>query len=634
MKPSINFLIITMLFYTLISCSRGDSLELVSNVDLFDIGLAKINYDEYYDIYTINHIFAESFLISDKDTFVESGLKLGLFQTNGTQDYEPTGRSPIVQKGLNIYSAQRKQLIIFCNKCSTVVHGSIKLPTPKNDINSVTLIHQEFAEYDKSISTINDNEHFINIDFTLEKSGLLVLDLTFMDLLIEFNIDYPSQSIFLGEKSQSPKSNNFSLNSRDNHSYAWAKVNNDMNTDVFMTTGGLRAKINKFSNGQILNELFYIYNSSDNQFIDNYTQSNIIKKHCRSYRSEWVDFDNDNDLDLYIGCKNGSNLLHQQVGIGTGKFKEVSNKYKVDFKHGDEFKWIDWNNDNQVDLLIIEKNRLVFYKNHRQKDGTLIFIKQKNSSILGKKLDSVNTSIKVADINNNGFPEIFVSTKKTIYYFEHDNNRGYVKKSLSKIGLPTNISGNLNLIDVDLDGKLDLCLFKHGIFIQNKNKEFVKTELLPELFTQRKYHFKNIIWFDLDLNGAWDVLVAESYFQKSQNKKHKLLSYEYTDLKQQDKLKLFRNSIIKNHNWLQIDLIGRSFNLDAIGAKIVVKYKNNFSQTRFNHGTNDSYHSQGHYRQYFGIKKNKVVDVSVIWPDDKVTNLYNIKANQLITIKY
>ena len=609
------------------------SLELISNVDMFDVGLAKINNDPNYDIYTINHVYAESILISRNGDFVESGLALGLSQTNKMPDYESTGRSPIIKKGLNIYSARRKQLILYCNECDKTINGTIKFPSPKGDENSVSLTHKEQAEVKKNYLITEKDKHVTSIDFILEANGLIVLNVTFMDINIEFKIEYPAQSIYLGESSISPKSNNFTVSSRDNHSFAWAKVTNDNYTDVFMATGGLRAKINKFHPQQVVKELFYANKTAKNNFVDDYASTGIKKGLCRTYRSEWVDFDQDGDLDLYLGCKNSPNLMQQQLGVGTGKFVEVAAKYGLDFKHGDEFRWVDWNNDKAIDIMLIQKNKLMIYENSINNNEISKFSKVKNSANLGKKLDSINSSIKTIDINNNGIPEIFVSTNKQIYYFEFDKEKGYLRRSLSKLNLPNNLSGNLNFVDVNLDGNLDLCVFNHGIFLQNPKHKFNKTDLLPELFMPRRYHFKNILWFDSDINGEWDVLNAESYM-KPDKKVVQLFSYKYIDIRKWDSINLSRNVIKKQNNWLQVDLVGSEFNQDAIGAKIVVKNTKGLKQTRYNHGTNDSFHSQGHYRQYFGLGKSPTVNLSVIWPDGKILDLKDIKANQLLTVNY
>lgn len=628
----ITFLVIICINFSL--CAENKSLDLISNVDMFDIGLAKINNDNNYDIYTVNHVFAESILISDNGTFSEHGSILGLSQTNNTLDYESTGRSPKIKNGLNIYSARRKQLVLVCQKCKDSISGTIKFPAPKFEKNSVTLIHKENSTFTKSHIVSKDNQYYTIIKFELDSNGLIVLNSIFIDINIEFDIDFPKSSIFLGEFSESPDSNKFFMASRDNHSFAWAKVDSDSTTDVFMATGGLRARIKEFSFKQVLNELLYFYDSTSNKFKDKYKDTGMKKGTCRTYRSEWVDFDNDGDLDLYLGCKNGRNIMYQQIGLGSGKFTNIAKSTKLDFIHADEFRWVDFNNDNAVDIITIQQNKLVMFKNVEDNNKKRYFEKVKNSSPLGKKLDSVNTSIKVIDLNNDGQLEVFVSTKDQIFYFEYSDKNGYIKRNLDVLNLPKKLTGNLNFVDVNLDGYLDLCLFNHGIYLQNSKNKFVKTDLFPDFFIDRKYQFKNILWFDIDINGNWDVINAESYGQPNK-KMNRLLSYQYKDIKKWDKTQIYKNIVDqKTKNWLQIDLVGSNYNLDAIGAKIAVIQKDGIKQYRTNHGTNDSFHSQGHYRQYFGFENDSNVDVQVTWPNGTISILKSVHLNQLITINY
>jgi len=501
-KRSNNILLILiLLFINGISCAEKTDLDLISNVDMFDIGLAKINNDEYYDIYTLNHEYAESILLANKNGFEESSIQLGLSQTGFIPEYEPTGLSPELREGLNIYSARRKQLIMICQNCKKSVKGTVKIPTPKNDSKSVTLIHKEEAKLTKKLLKTDKDGDFILIEFNLDENGLIVIDTKFMDVKMEFEIDYPFESIFLGPHSNRSKSNKFSIKSRDNHSFAWAKVDNNIHTDVFMTTGGLRAKIKEFKPSQIIQELFYTFNLKTNKFINQYPESGFKKGTCRTYKSEWVDFDNDGDLDLYNGCKNGNNQMYQQQGIGSGKFIEVANNYEVDFYHADEFKWIDFDNDNNQDLLTIQKNKLMIYKNLIDKHKVRTFKLVKKSKLLGHKLGSVTTSIKPIDVDNDGKPEIFVSTGDKVYYFEYKQKKGFVEKKLDFLDLPSDLSGKLNFVDINLDGYLDICVFNNGIFLQKSNHKFKKSDKLSELFKKKKYVFKNLIWFDADING-------------------------------------------------------------------------------------------------------------------------------------
>ncbi|MFK8013363.1 MAG: CRTAC1 family protein [Marinicellaceae bacterium] len=615
--------------------SKTESLDLISNFNMFDVGLAQINHDKYYDIFTVNQENAESVLINKDGKFVESGLTLGLKQTADMPDYESTGRSPKIKDGLNIYTAVNDQLIIYCHKCDQNVKGSVKFPTPKNEKNNIEIIHQESAVFEKKYKPIAGRAYVI-ADFELEKSGLIVIDVHFIDTNIEFEIDTPAEKIFLGENSISPETNNFTMSSRDNHSFAWTRLNNDNFSDVYMSSGGLKSRIKEFHPRAVIPGLLYVKHAGLGKFENKYKKSQIFKENCITYRSEWVDVDSDGDLDLFQGCRNGINQMYRQYGVGPGKFENIAIDFNFGFYHGEEFEWIDWNRDQAIDLLLIQKDSLYIYKNKISRHQRPIISRVDIFPDLGTNLHSNNSSIRTFDINNNGTAEIFVSTKEALHYFEMDANKRYKKKEITGLNLPKDLSGNINIIDVNLDGLADIVAYESGIFLQKADNTFEKSTLYPELFVKRNNRYKNLIWFDADINGQWDVLNAESYLTENYEKKTiKLMSYEYQDIPKWDHLNLHRNLSSSNkNNWLQIDLQGTSFNRDAIGAVVTVTAENGLKQTRYNHGTSDSIRSQGHYRLYFGLKDIPKVDITVNWPDGTVTTRKDIKSNRLLTIKH
>ncbi|MGN6135258.1 MAG: ASPIC/UnbV domain-containing protein, partial [Aureliella sp.] len=67
-----------------------------------------------------------------------------------------------------------------------------------------------------------------------------------------------------------------------------------------------------------------------------------------------------------------------------------------------------------------------------------------------------------------------------------------------------------------------------------------------------------------------------------------------------------------SHNWIQIQLVGRSFNRDGVGAKVTVE-SGDLVQTAEVH-SGRSYQSHYASRLYFGLGKRTTVDrVRVDW---------------------
>ncbi|WP_267175426.1 CRTAC1 family protein [Marinicella marina] len=610
--------------------THAKDLELLSQVDMFDAGLALINDDDKYDIYTINHNFAESYLLYDSSGF---SLKkaIGLSQTRDLPLYEPVGRSPTsLQQGLNIFSPDRNHLLLYCNKCSKETAGEIVVATPRVVTDSVKVVHTMNGEVEVQPFK-KDSAEFLKIKFNLKPQGIIVLKPLFPDLVFQYKVSLPSDQIYVGHAGTNPQNSSFTFNTQDNHSSAWAKVNQDNLTDVFMATGGLRARIKEFHPAQIISEQVYSFDRSSQKYTDANDVIKISGIKCRTYKSMWLDFENDGDLDLYQGCLNSPNKLHIQQDVGSGQFIESAEKFELNFRQSDEFKWFDYNQDGLLDFITINRNRLHVYARDLKNSSGKFKLKYKGA-ILGNKLNSVTVSIKVADLNNDGLLSILVTTADHLFIYDVAQSFKISPVKLSQLALPESIKGHVSINDVNFDGLLDIISFQQGIFLNQGNSKFKLSEAHKDLFIDRKYHFNNLIWFDNENNGNWDVLAAQSYPTKANKKKTQLLNYSFKEMKKWDHLKLFSN--LPNINlWLYVDLIGPPFNRDGIGAKIKVTTPNH-SQTRQVMGTEDSFHSQGHYRQYFGLGQAKIADIEVIWPDGKVQKISQVNAQQLLKIKY
>lgn len=89
----------------------------------------------------------------------------------------------------------------------------------------------------------------------------------------------------------------------------------------------------------------------------------------------------------------------------------------------------------------------------------------------------------------------------------------------------------------------------------------------------------------------------------------------------------------QQNNFLRIKLLGDAKNKSGLGAKVTVKYNGKVQ-----------YHDHSIYRGYlstvedivhFGLGIDQSVDtLSVVWPDGKIQNLYNVKANQVLSLNY
>ncbi|WP_299441494.1 VCBS repeat-containing protein [uncultured Aquimarina sp.] len=199
-----------------------------------------------------------------------------------------------------------------------------------------------------------------------------------------------------------------------------------------------------------------------------------------------VDINNDGLLDIYVSKlgkhrnKKGKNLLYVNQGInknGIPTFKEEAKKYGLDIVgFSNQAAFLDYDLDGDLDLYVLHysvypkrtygdaKKRLVkdslagdkFFINDNgvYKDATA----QSNifSSIIGYGL-----GVAVSDINNDGYPDIYVGND----FFENDylyinQKNGTFKDILSqdfkKLGHTTNFSMGNDIADFNNDGRMDI----------------------------------------------------------------------------------------------------------------------------------------------------------------------------------
>lgn len=216
-----------------------------------------------------------------------------------------------------------------------------------------------------------------------------------------------------------------------------------------------------------------------------------------NYSAIWVDYDNDNDIDLYITkCSGGApagsprriNLLYRNNGDGT--FTEVGEDANMD---DDDQSWTtvfeDFDNDGWFDAYIanhVWANRLM----HNNQDGTFTDI------IAGSGLnpsDLGTWNCDGHDFDNNGFVDIFCQTSSELYL--NQGNNTFIGQDLS-----FNTGG---VGDFNNDGFLDV-IRGNGLWINNGNaNNWVKLNL------EGLVSNKDGIGARVEIFGDWGIQVRE-----------------------------------------------------------------------------------------------------------------------------
>ena len=94
---------------------------------------------------------------------------------------------------------------------------------------------------------------------------------------------------------------------------------------------------------------------------------------------------------------------------------------------------------------------------------------------------------------------------------------------------------------------------------------------------------------------------------------------------------LLRNVSAPTEHWLNVKLVGKSSNRDAIGARVVVQTAALRQINRVT--TSVGYASSSDLIAHFGLGQYKQIDaIEIEWPSGKRQALHNVQSDQFLTI--
>ncbi len=330
-------------------------------------------------------------------------------------------------------------------------------------------------------------------------------------------------------------------------------------------------------------------NNGDGTFTDITAEAGVAAPSGRSMQAIFSDFDNDNDLDLYVANDTSENHIFRNDGNGT--FTDVSaDSWAADFRGSMGLAAGDYDADGDIDLFISHwiDQEYVLYRNLLREDKTaetpatkrIRFVDESYSAMLAEvTLKEIGWGTSLFDYDNDGDLDIFVANGSTfqkldqpeslipqpdqLFRNEDDGTFSDVSKSTGIANLPPRVSRGAAFGDYDNDGDVD-------IFIVNN-------------------YAKPILW----RNSA-------------------------TDLK-------------NSNNWLHVKLIGTNENRSAVGAKILLKTSETTQIREIYAG--ESYMSANSFIAEFGLgKATQIQMLQVIWSNGKTQTLEDVSVNQLIRI--
>lgn len=267
----------------------------------------------------------------------------------------------------------------------------------------------------------------------------------------------------------------------------------------------------------------------------------------RSNAAVFADVDNDGDLDLFVTSEEGSNRLF--LNDGTGHFADITQTSGLASTGGGMCaSFADVNNDGLPDLAVSfwhPQNKLYI---NESKNGKVRFRDITSETDIAKASPAKSNAVTFADVNNDGFIDLFIANRKSPNRLYINNGKGiFIDKTDTYFKPEDYLTNGAVFADFNLDGYLDLYLTNVGenVLYKNINGQYFE-DVTAAYGAELSGYGTGSAVADIDNDGDPDIYTA---------------TYVNGDSK------LLINDTEKN-SFIKLKLKGVISNKDAIGAKV------------------------------------------------------------------
>ncbi|WP_461587434.1 VCBS repeat-containing protein [Winogradskyella sp.] len=403
----------------------------------------------------------------------------------------------------------------------------------------------------------------------------------------------------------------------------------DGDLDMFMVNHSLDTNQDVYLQPQDLpsitkDDIDRLYRNDDGIYKDVTKASGISFNKAWGLSASIGDFNNDNWPDIYVAndfIEPDVLYINNQDGTFTNSvlsvFKHISNN-----SMGSDF--ADINNDLKPDLIVLDMlaadrkrgkenmasmntakfNRMVNRGYHHQYMSNMLQLNNGDNTFseIGQLAGIAKTDWSwaplIADFNNDGYNDVFITNGIEKDIANQDFRKQMLAKDLSQ-DKEQNLKEALDLIPS----------VKLANYMFTNNKDYTFKDSSSELGFGTKINSNGAAYADFDNDGDLDLVLNN----------------------QSDKASLYRNN--SEANYIKISLEGSEKNINGIGARVEV-YTTDLQQVK------DAYSARGYQSSVtttfnFGLGELNAIDsLKIHWNDGKTQQLYNIKANQNLTLRY
>ena len=414
-----------------------------------------------------------------------------------------------------------------------------------------------------------------------------------------------------------------------------ADYDNDGDTDILILRGGWLEKYGRYPKS-------LLRNNGNGTFTDVTFDAGLARVHYPTQTAAWGDYDNDGDLDLYVGNESSESIAapSQLFRNDKGVFTDVAAAAGVqNDRYAKAASWGDYNGDRWPDLYVSNfkgANRL--YRNNA--NGTFTDV----ADALGVTRPITSFPAWFWDVDNDGVLDIYaaaysaevadlaasalgMSVTTELAKLYRGNGKGGFEEVSARFNLKRpNAPMGSNFGDLDNDGFLDFYLGTGYPRIQNlmpnvmyhnrRGRSFADVSTSGGFAHLQKGH--GVVFADFDHDGDQDIF-EEMGGAFTGDKAHNVF---------------YENPGFGNH-WLTLKLVGVRSNRSAIGARIRAEIdENGTRRSVYKHVNSGGTFGANPLRQTIGLGQASVVRVlEVFWPTTGETQMWtNVRPDQAIRI--
>jgi len=435
-------------------------------------------------------------------------------------------------------------------------------------------------------------------------------------------------------------------------------------------------------------------NNGDGTFTDVTTRAGVGDKGF-GFGCSASDFDNDGDLDLYV-LNYGPNVFYRNNGDGT--FTDISRASGLANANWSlSAPWFDYDGDGDLDVYVAnyleyDSGKFRSYYAAAGYPGPLSYRGQPDSLYRNNGDGTFSDvtrqaglfepngramSATVADLNNDGFLDLYVPNDAMENYYFRNTGKGTFESEGLMMGMAFGEGGQgvssmgPAIGDVDRDGWLDIYVpdMGYGCLLMNRKDYFEdRTEPANLAVVCGQYTGWGGVLFDYDCDGYLDVFIANGNAHHEYTEEDVLMRNDgtgkFTDVADKsgayfrekhvgrgatygdydndgdldllvinlnDTPRLLRNDGGNENNWLIVEAKLPSGKSDAVGARITVTVGSLVQVRDLIPVT--GYLSQADPRGHFGLGKVPKADiVEIRWPDKRTVELKDVDANQILKV--